>query len=93
MTKFAFIIIDSAPLLPIADTLYLATKVDGVALVIKGQQASFNIVHQAYNRLEYVKSDILGVVLNNIDIQSPEYRAYKSSYVSYYNTYVTENTD
>jgi polysaccharide biosynthesis transport protein len=93
VTKFAFIIIDSAPLLPIAETLHLATKVDGVALVIKGQQASFDIVHQAYNRLEYVKADILGVVLNNIDIQSPEYRAYKSSYVSYYNSYVAENVD
>jgi polysaccharide biosynthesis transport protein len=93
MTKFAFIIIDSAPLLPITETLHLATKVDGVALVIKGQQASFNIVQQAYNRLEYVKSDILGVILNNIDIQSPEYRAYKSSYISYYNSYITENAD
>jgi succinoglycan biosynthesis transport protein ExoP len=93
VTKFAFIIIDSAPLLPITETLHLATKVDGVVLVIKGQQASLSIVHQAYHRLVYVKSNILGVILNNIDIQSPEYREYKSSYISYYNTYVTENTD
>jgi hypothetical protein len=36
-----------------------------------------------------VKAKILGVVLNSIDMQSPEYKEYRSSYMSYYTTYKT----
>ena len=59
-TDFSFIIIDSAPLLPITDTVLLSTKVDGVVLVIKAQEASRYVVRQACERLAYVKAKILG---------------------------------
>lgn len=86
-TSFAFIIIDSAPLLPITDTVLLSTKVDGVVLVTKGQAVSRHVVRQACERLAYVRAKILGVVLNDIDIRSPEYQEYRSSYDSYYTAY------
>jgi Mrp family chromosome partitioning ATPase len=90
-TAFTFVIIDSAPLLPITDTVQLATKVEGVVLVIKGQGVSSTSVRQAYNRLDYVKAKILGVILNNIDIQNPEYKDYRKSYVAYYESYNTDH--
>jgi succinoglycan biosynthesis transport protein ExoP len=89
--SYAFIIIDSAPVLPINDSPLLSTKVDGVVLVIKSQEVSHQIVRQARERLAYVKARILGVVLNSVDLRSPEYKDYRSSYVSYYTSYPTDN--
>jgi succinoglycan biosynthesis transport protein ExoP len=86
-TDFSCIIIDSPPLLPVNDAVLLSTKVDGVILVVKGQGVSRYIAHQAFERLAYVKATLLGVVLNKVDIQSPEYVDYRSSYVSYYTAY------
>ena len=90
-TDFSFIIIDSAPLLPISDSVLLATKVDGVVLVAKGQEISRHIARQACDRLAYVRANVLGVVLNGLDIHSPEYKDYKSSFVSYYAGYPTDD--
>jgi capsular exopolysaccharide synthesis family protein len=86
-TDFPLIILDSAPLLPITDTVLLSTKVEGVLLVVKAQDVSRYVVRQACERLVYVKTKILGVVLNQIDLQSPEYKDYRSSYRSYYAAY------
>jgi capsular exopolysaccharide synthesis family protein len=91
-TDFPFIILDSAPLLPITDTVVLSTKVDGVLVVAKAQDVSRYAVRQACDRLAYVQAKILGVVLNNIDIHSPEYHDYRGSYMSYYTAYATDNT-
>jgi polysaccharide biosynthesis transport protein len=88
---FSVIILDSAPLLPISDTVLLSTKVDGVLLVAKAQDVSRYTARQACERLAYVKAKILGVVLNSIDIQSPEYNEFRGSYMSYYTSYVTGN--
>jgi succinoglycan biosynthesis transport protein ExoP len=88
---FPFIILDSAPLLPISDTVLLSTKVDGVLLVAKAQAISRYAARQACDRLTYVKAKILGVVLNSIDMQGPEYNEFRDSYVSYYHGYATGN--
>jgi succinoglycan biosynthesis transport protein ExoP len=87
---YSFIIIDSAPLLPISDSVLLSTKVDGVLLVARAREVSRYIVGQACERLAYVKAKVLGVILNGIDIQSPEYRDYRGSYTSYYAGYTTD---
>jgi polysaccharide biosynthesis transport protein len=90
---FPIIILDSAPLLPVTDTLLISTKVDGVLLVVKAQDVSRHAVRQACDRLVYVKAKILGVVLNNIDIRSPEYKEYRGSYGSYYTVYAVGNKE
>jgi capsular exopolysaccharide synthesis family protein len=92
-TDFPLIIIDSAPLLPITDTVLLSTKVEGVLLVAKAQEVSRYAVRQACERLAYVKAKILGVVLNYIDIHGPEYSEFRGSYVSYYTSYATGNQE
>jgi succinoglycan biosynthesis transport protein ExoP len=90
-TRYGFIIIDSAPLLPISDSVLLSTKVDGVVLVTKAQVVSRHVVRQACKRLAYVRAKVLGVILNNIDLRSPEYKDYRTSYQSYYSTYMADH--
>jgi succinoglycan biosynthesis transport protein ExoP len=91
VTDFSYIIIDSAPLLPISDSVVLATKVDGVVLVTRGQNVSRYVARQACDRLASVRAQVLGVVLNGVDIHSPEYKDYKSSYVTYYTGYPSDD--
>ena len=83
-SKFRFIVIDSAPLVPITDTIFLSTVVDGVILVVRAQEVPRNVARKARERLNYVKAKVLGVVINGVDIQGPEYTEYRSSYTSYY---------
>jgi capsular exopolysaccharide synthesis family protein len=89
--RYAFVVIDSAPVLPISDTLMVAPKVDGVLLVARGQAVSRHVVRKACDRLDFVQARILGVVLNGVDLWSPEYGQYRSSYVSYYSNYAKSN--
>jgi succinoglycan biosynthesis transport protein ExoP len=88
---FSFIIVDSAPLLPISDSVVLATKVDGVVLVARGPELSRHVARQACDRLASVRANVFGVVLNGLDIRSPEYKDYKNSFVSYYSGYSTDD--
>jgi Mrp family chromosome partitioning ATPase len=69
----------------------LAPKVDGVVMVTRVQEVSRYVARQACERLGYVGASILGVVLNRIDLQGPEYTDYRSSYVSYYNSYAVDH--
>jgi capsular exopolysaccharide synthesis family protein len=89
-SSFPFIILDSAPVLPISDSVRLSTKVDGVLLIVKSQAVSRSVVRQACERLIYARAKILGVVLNHINIHSPEYKDYRSSYTSYYAAYAAD---
>ena len=87
---FRFIIIDSAPLLPVSDTVLLATKVDGVILVARGGEVSRHVFSKARERLAYVNAKILGVVLNGIDLWNAEYAEYRYIYQSHYTRYAED---
>jgi len=80
---FDQIIIDSAPLFPVTDSLGLSTIVDGV-LVVAGAHAPKHIVRTVCERLHQVGARILGVVLNGIEPEHSfgqrayHYRSYQS---------------
>ncbi len=91
---FRFLVMDSAPLLPVSDTVLLSTMIDGVILVAKANEVAGDIVRRARDRLNFVDAKILGVVLNGVDITSAEYAQYRHVYRSHYTNYaeiITEN--
>ncbi|MBZ0272997.1 CpsD/CapB family tyrosine-protein kinase, partial [bacterium] len=81
---FHFVIIDSPPLVPIADTVNLAAKVDGVVLVVRAGQTSRKLVGQVLEDLG--EKRILGVVLNGLDFRTSG-GAYHYGYYGYYGYY------
>jgi hypothetical protein len=85
--EFRFIVLDSAPLLPVSDTVLLSTMIDGVILVAKAHEVPGDVVRRARDRLNFVDAKILGVVLNGIDITSAEYAQYRQVYRSHYTNY------
>lgn len=58
------VIIDAPPLLPVADPAIVASKADGVLLVVRHGKTSVEAVENAVGRIDTVGAEVLGVVLN-----------------------------
>jgi capsular exopolysaccharide synthesis family protein len=78
-TLFQHVLIDSAPILPVSDSVVLSTLVDGVVLVA-GSRTPKQLVRDASSRLFSARATILGVVLNNVD---PQHQRYYAPYLYY----------
>ena len=70
---YDYIVIDSSPVLPVSDALVLAKLVDGIVVVANGAATPRQQVRTACSRIVRARGKILGVVLNKIKIQSPDY--------------------
>jgi len=81
--SFACVIIDSAPLLPVADSMALCTRVDGVLLVARGRQTKRRPLEEAADAVQQVGGKLLGVVLNGVKPErgASGYYPYPSPYV------------
>jgi capsular exopolysaccharide synthesis family protein len=84
---YNFIIIDSPPLLGLADAAITSTHTDGVILVVKSGATPRDAAVQAKKVLESVNAKVLGVVLNAINETNIRY-----GYSSYYQHYYQNNT-
>ncbi|MEK6227518.1 MAG: polysaccharide biosynthesis tyrosine autokinase [Chloroflexota bacterium] len=69
------VIIDTSPVLAVADPMALATKVDGCLLVVDAERTSGRACRRAIERLETVNATLLGVVLNKVS-RAQGYYAY-----------------
>jgi capsular exopolysaccharide synthesis family protein len=85
LSKRAFdhIIIDTAPILGLADAMVLSRQVDGLILVASAGKTHKDNVKSSVRRLAQVRAPILGVVLNAVDLESPDYAYYSSYYYNY----------
>ena len=78
------IIIDGPPVLGLADSLILGTKVEGVLLVVCAGRMSRDAVRESVKRLRTVRTPLIGAVLNMVDTKSREYGYYYSRYYYQY---------
>lgn len=76
---YHFIVIDSSPVLPVSDALLLAQLVDGVIVIANSRVTPKQQVKAACARLEYARGKILGVVLNRVRLESPDFHYYYHS--------------
>ncbi|MBO0701010.1 MAG: CpsD/CapB family tyrosine-protein kinase, partial [Zavarzinella sp.] len=76
-TQYDFVVIDSAPVLPVVDSLLLARHVDGVLLSVMHDHSRVAAVAEAQHRLLSIGANVLGVVLNGVE---PHGRAYGYGY-------------
>ena len=76
---FDFVIVDSAPVLSLADSVVTATKVDGVLLVTAADRTRSGAVREAVKQLQAVRAPLLGGVLNMADLRrhTPGYGRYE----------------
>ncbi len=69
-TSFDWIIIDSPPLVPLADTAVLARLADGLLLVVRGEKTPKRLLQKAAESLN--GDPLLGVVLNEFPEKDQE---------------------
>ena len=80
--EYQFVIVDSPPLLNVSDARILATLVEGVILVVKGGVTPRELAQRAQSYAEDVGANLIGVVLNNLDVRAGDdyYRYYRYDY-------------
>jgi len=81
-SKWERVVIDSPPAVPVADPSILASLCDGVVLVARAHKTSFVEAERARRNLVDTGARILGVVLNDVDLQRSGYAAYRYGYDS-----------
>lgn len=86
--RFDIILIDTPPSVALSDAVTLSRHVDGVLLVVKEQSVSRAVVKQTIDLMKAVDANMLGVVLNNVDLQRggskyKYYYAYRDYYANY----------
>src|SRR5262249_38759306 len=84
--RFDFVLIDSPPAIALSDAAVLSQLSDGTVVVVRGHKTTTDTVRRLMERLEAVHANILGVVLNGIDLQRADYADYRYFYRSYYST-------
>lgn len=82
--QYDYVLIDTPPVLPVTDAVMLSRNVDGVALVVRGQATHTPLVRDAVNRVRRAGANLLGVVLNDVNIRSGDYQYYYRDTYSYY---------
>jgi capsular exopolysaccharide synthesis family protein len=63
---YDYVVIDSAPLLPVADSTVVAGLVDGTLLLVNARKARRHQVAESVRTLGRVEAPVLGVVLNQV---------------------------
>lgn len=81
--RFDFVLVDSAPVLGLADAIVLSTKVEGVVLVAAVGRVNRGGLREAVKRLRAVDAPLVGSVLNLVEAHSGEYAYYTHYYYNY----------
>jgi len=98
VVEFDLVVVDSPPLLPVTDAMLLSTMVDGVVLVVNSKKTAKQLARAALARLEFARAKLFGVLLNEVDVNSPHYKYYSSYHGGYgdyhpYQSDVAEKSD
>jgi capsular exopolysaccharide synthesis family protein len=80
------VIIDGPPLF-VADTMVLASKVDGVLLVIRPSHTRQSLAKAAMEHVKLARAKVVGIVLNRIPLRGADYYAGKSYLSTYYSSH------
>ena len=84
------VILDTAPVLAVADTREITSKADLVILAARWKKSAVGVVRKALQELQASKANIIGVVLNRVDMEAQARYGYDTqgyyyqSYRKYY---------
>ncbi len=73
---YTHIVIDSPPVLSVTDAVVLARIVDAVVLVVRHGKSDKNVMRRARDLLARSGAPMAGLVLNAVDMHSPDYYGY-----------------
>lgn len=82
--RFDLVLIDSPPILGVSDAAVISSEADQTMIVIQHRKLPRNMLIRVKQAVENVGGDIIGVVLNNVDVRSDNQYQYYTSYYTYY---------
>jgi succinoglycan biosynthesis transport protein ExoP len=88
-TRYDWVLIDTPPVLAMADTPVLCPFVDGIILVVASEASTRPAIQRAIDQLSSVGGTITGAVLNKVDLKRNSYY-YSQYYGEYYRSYYSE---
>jgi len=91
--KYDHIVIDTPPTLSVTDAVVLSQRMDAIILVIRSNQTTKQALRRARDILAQVNARITGVLLNAVDLTSPDYYYYYEYQGKYHDSYYREDSD
>jgi succinoglycan biosynthesis transport protein ExoP len=85
--QYDHIVVDTPPSLSVTDAVVLSPAADAVVLVIRSGQTTRQSLRRAREILGQVSAKVVGVLLNAVDLSSPDYYyyyEYQGKYAQYY---------
>jgi capsular exopolysaccharide synthesis family protein len=81
--RYDYVFFDSPPIMGVSDASILSSEVDGVLLVIQHRSYPRAVSGRAKAMIENVGGNLVGVVLNNLNVARDYYYYYSSYYSNY----------
>lgn len=91
-SKYDLILIDSPPVMAVADSSILAPKADGIILVYRVGKTARSVLFRAKTQLEETGAQVKGIVLNNMSPEMELRYGYYYNY-KYYGKYYTSGKE
>jgi succinoglycan biosynthesis transport protein ExoP len=85
--QYDHIVIDTPPALSVTDAVVLSPRADAVVLVIRSGHTPKQMLRRSRDILTSVNAKVVGVLLNAVDLSSPDYYyyyEYQGKYAHYY---------
>jgi Mrp family chromosome partitioning ATPase len=85
--QYDHIVMDTPPALSVTDAVVLSPRADAIVLVIRSGQTTKQALRRARDLLTQVNAKVSGVLLNAVDLSSPDYYyyyEYQGKYAQYY---------
>jgi capsular exopolysaccharide synthesis family protein len=82
--RFDRLIFDSPPILAVTDAAVLSRVLDGVVLVARAGRVTHDALARGRGHLAAVNANVVGVILNDVDLANPHYGEYYGYKWRYY---------
>jgi capsular exopolysaccharide synthesis family protein len=79
---YDLVLFNTSPILATDDTGSIAPNFDGALMVVRAQFTSARLVHNSLNAMYQRQVNVLGLILNSVDTEMPDYYYYR--YPKYY---------
>ena len=89
--QYDHIVVDTPPTLSVTDAVVMSTRADAVVLVIRSGQTTKQALRRSRELLMQVNARIAGVLLNAVDLNSPDYYYYYEYQGKYGHGYYQED--
>ncbi len=91
--RFDIVLVDSPPILGVSDSAVIVSEVDMTLMVVQPHKLPLKALLRQKQVIESVGGNLVGVVMNNVDITTDHQYQYYTTYYSYYATDTNAGAD